>query len=48
MLRREGVKVRSNELVRSEWSPQDFQALLVSGQVGVADPDVHMFRLGVW
>ena len=28
MLHREGVKVRSNELVRSEWSPQDFQALL--------------------
>ena len=36
VLRREGVKVHSNEFVCAEWSPQDLQALLVCGQVGVA------------
>ena len=36
LLRREGVKVHSNEFVCAEWSPQDLQALLVCGKVGVA------------
>ncbi|CAE7212378.1 unnamed protein product [Symbiodinium microadriaticum] len=46
VLRGEGVKARSNELISAERGCEDLQALLVCGQAGVANPDVHMVGPG--
>ena len=38
MLRGERVKVRSNELVRAEWSPQNFETTLGCWEAGIPHP----------
>ena len=38
VLRGEKVKVRSNELVRAEWSPQNFETTLGCWEAGIPHP----------
>ena len=46
VLRRGGVELRSDVVIRTEGSSQDSETLLVEGQVAIADPCSSVARVG--